>query len=117
MIIASSIDSLFLARPPLPFFFLFLAQSSYTLTIIRNQTTTTPYRDSPLQVKVHGEMAFGTQAGSANNNRQAHLATAYQELGNELSRTDCKVVGGYTLGRVIGEGMYMILCNGTVTLA
>ena len=54
-------------------------------------------------------MVFSTQAGSANNNRQAHLATAYQELGNELSRTDCKVVGGYTLGRVIGEGAFIYL--------
>ena len=38
-------------------------------------------------------------------NHKAHLATAYNELGKELSSTKIKVVGNYTLGRVIGEGM------------
>ncbi|KAI0002482.1 hypothetical protein BJV74DRAFT_816063 [Russula compacta] len=39
-------------------------------------------------------------------NHKAHLATAYNELGKELSSTKIKVVGNYTLGRVIGEGAY-----------
>ncbi|KAH9042595.1 hypothetical protein EDB85DRAFT_1885852 [Lactarius pseudohatsudake] len=39
-------------------------------------------------------------------NQKAHLATAYNELGKELSSTRIKVVGNYTLGRVIGEGTY-----------
>jgi hypothetical protein len=50
---------------------------------------------------------FQSSAGSANN-RQAHLATAYQELGNELGSAALKVVGGYTLGRVIGEGPSLV---------
>jgi hypothetical protein len=39
-------------------------------------------------------------------NHKAHLATAYNELGKELSSTKIKVVGNYTLGKVIGEGTY-----------
>lgn len=39
-------------------------------------------------------------------NHKAHLATAYNELGKELSSTKIKVVGNYTMGRVIGEGTY-----------
>ncbi len=42
-------------------------------------------------------------------NQKAHLATAYNELGKELSSTKIKVVGNYTLGRVIGEGIYFPL--------
>jgi hypothetical protein len=37
-------------------------------------------------------------------NQKAHLATAYNELGKELSSSRIKVVGNYTLGKVIGEG-------------
>jgi hypothetical protein len=43
-------------------------------------------------------------SASAANNQQAQLANAYQELGRELSSEKLKVVGGYTIGRVIGEG-------------
>ncbi|KAI0254525.1 hypothetical protein BJV78DRAFT_1345757 [Lactifluus subvellereus] len=39
-------------------------------------------------------------------NQKAHLATAYNELGKELSSTRIKVVGNYTLGKIIGEGAY-----------
>ena len=42
-------------------------------------------------------------------NHKAHLATAYNELGKELSSTKIKVVGNYTLGRVIGEGISFCL--------
>lgn len=37
-------------------------------------------------------------------NHKALLATAYNELGKELSSAKLRVVGNYTLGRVIGEG-------------
>ncbi|KAJ9116920.1 hypothetical protein QFC22_004578 [Naganishia vaughanmartiniae] len=40
------------------------------------------------------------------NNNTALLASAYQALGEELGSEKLKVVGGYTLGRVIGEGTY-----------
>lgn len=36
--------------------------------------------------------------------RTGQLANAYQELAKELGSDKLKVVGGYTLGRVIGEG-------------
>ena len=42
---------------------------------------------------------------SLTQNRKAELATAYNELGKELSSSKIRVVGNYTLGRVIGEGM------------
>lgn len=32
------------------------------------------------------------------------LGNAYQELAKELSSEKLKTIGGYTLGRVIGEG-------------
>ncbi|WVQ96333.1 hypothetical protein IAU59_003437 [Kwoniella sp. CBS 9459] len=43
---------------------------------------------------------------SSANNRQAQLTNAYQELAKELGSDRLKVVGGYTLGRVIGEGTF-----------
>ncbi|CAL1711086.1 unnamed protein product [Somion occarium] len=39
-------------------------------------------------------------------NHKAQLASAYNELGKELSSHKIRVVGNYTLGRVIGEGTY-----------
>ncbi|KAI0071312.1 Pkinase-domain-containing protein [Panus rudis PR-1116 ss-1] len=39
-------------------------------------------------------------------NHKAQLATAYNELGKELSSHKIRVVGNYTLGKVIGEGAY-----------
>jgi len=42
--------------------------------------------------------------GSVTQNHKAQLANAYNELGKELSSTKIKVVGNYTLGKVIGEG-------------
>lgn len=38
--------------------------------------------------------------------QKAQLVQAYQELGKELNSTQLKVVGNYTLGRVIGEGSF-----------
>lgn len=35
---------------------------------------------------------------------RAQLSSAYASLASELTSTECKQVGGYTLGRVIGEG-------------
>ncbi|KAH8823188.1 Pkinase-domain-containing protein [Flagelloscypha sp. PMI_526] len=43
---------------------------------------------------------------SISQNQRAVLATAYNELGKELSSTKVRVVGNYNLGRVIGEGSY-----------
>ncbi|KZT59627.1 Pkinase-domain-containing protein [Calocera cornea HHB12733] len=50
-------------------------------------------------------MAHNRQRSSSVNQR-AQLATAYQELGKELSSEKLRVVGNYTLGKVIGEGTY-----------
>ncbi|KAJ4474351.1 Pkinase-domain-containing protein [Lentinula aciculospora] len=52
--------------------------------------------------KVHGHK----HTGSVTQNQKAHLANAYNELGKELSSHKMRVVGNYTLGRVIGEGAY-----------
>ena len=43
-------------------------------------------------------------SASLSVNQKAQLATAYNELGKELSSQKIRVVGNYTLGRVIGEG-------------
>ena len=43
-------------------------------------------------------------SASSSQNLKAQLATAYNELGKELSSTKIRVVGNYTLGKVIGEG-------------
>ncbi|KAI0777665.1 Pkinase-domain-containing protein [Trametes elegans] len=43
---------------------------------------------------------------SQTQNHKAQLATAYNELGKELSSQKIRVVGNYTLGKVIGEGTY-----------
>ena len=37
-------------------------------------------------------------------NHKAQLANAYNELGKELASNKVRVVGNYTLGKVIGEG-------------
>ena len=44
--------------------------------------------------------------GSVTQNHKAQLANAYNELGKELSSNKMRVVGNYTLGKVIGEGEY-----------
>ncbi|KAL6298021.1 hypothetical protein BKA93DRAFT_106695 [Sparassis latifolia] len=43
---------------------------------------------------------------SLSQNHKAQLANAYNELGKELSSQRIRVVGNYTLGKVIGEGTY-----------
>ena len=43
---------------------------------------------------------------SASVNQKAHLASAYNELGKELSSSRVRVVGNYTLGKTIGAGTY-----------
>ena len=45
------------------------------------------------------------QTASLSQNHKAQLASAYNELGKELSSQKIRVVGNYTLGKVIGEGM------------
>ncbi|KAF5391001.1 hypothetical protein D9757_003970 [Collybiopsis confluens] len=52
-------------------------------------------------------------SGSVTQNQKAHLANAYNELGKELSSHKVRVVGNYTLGRVIGEGAYGKVRMGT----
>ncbi|KAH7890460.1 Pkinase-domain-containing protein [Phlebopus sp. FC_14] len=42
--------------------------------------------------------------GSVTQNHKAQLANAYNELGKELASQKIRVVGNYTLGKVIGEG-------------
>lgn len=49
-------------------------------------------------------------SGSVTQNQKAQLANAYNELGKELSSTKMRVVGNYTLGKVIGEGMILVAC-------
>lgn len=43
---------------------------------------------------------------SVSQNHKAQLANAYNELGKELSSQKIRVVGNYTLGKVIGEGVW-----------
>lgn len=43
-------------------------------------------------------------SASLTTNQKAQLANAYNELGKELSSQRIKVVGNYTLGKLIGEG-------------
>lgn len=48
------------------------------------------------------------QTGSVSQNHKAQLASAYNELGKELSSQKIRVIGNYTLGKVIGEGAYTL---------
>ena len=43
-------------------------------------------------------------SASVSQNLKAQLANAYSELGKELASSRLRVVGNYTLGKVIGEG-------------
>nr|XP_019012998.1 CAMK/CAMKL protein kinase [Kwoniella pini CBS 10737]OCF51779.1 CAMK/CAMKL protein kinase [Kwoniella pini CBS 10737] len=49
-----------------------------------------------------GQNNFTSYSANSANNKQAQLTNAYQELAKELGTDKLKVVGGYTLGRVIG---------------
>lgn len=49
-----------------------------------------------------------TSSVSQAQNHKAQLANAYNELGKELSSQKIRVVGNYTLGKVIGEGAQRI---------
>jgi hypothetical protein len=52
-------------------------------------------------------MSLG-RAGPGTQNHKAQLANAYNELGKELSSNKIRVIGNYTLGKVIGEGVLVI---------
>lgn len=55
----------------------------------------------------HGAAAStSSAAGASTINQKAALASAYQELGKELSSSKLKIVGNYTLQRPIGEGTF-----------
>jgi hypothetical protein len=45
-----------------------------------------------------------SHTASLSQNHKAQLASAYNELGKELASQKIKVIGNYTLGKVIGEG-------------
>ncbi|KAF9788516.1 Pkinase-domain-containing protein [Thelephora terrestris] len=52
-------------------------------------------------------------SASLSQNHKAQLANAYNELGKELASQKIRVVGNYTLGKVIGEGTYGVVRLGT----
>lgn len=49
-------------------------------------------------------------SASFSQNHKAQLANAYNELGKELASQKIRVVGNYTLGKVIGEGVFPLRC-------
>ena len=55
---------------------------------------------------------------SGTQNHKAQLANAYNELGKELSSSKIRVIGNYTLGKAIGEGMlyYLIKLESLIRL-
>lgn len=55
----------------------------------------------------------GSSSASQQQQRTAELASSYASLASELSSSNLKVVGGYTLGRVIGEGTFGSVHIGT----
>lgn len=48
-------------------------------------------------------------SASLSQNHKAQLANAYNELGKELASQKIRVVGNYTLGKVIGEGRFPLI--------
>ena len=46
---------------------------------------------------------------SLSQNHKAQLANAYNELGKELASQKIRVVGNYTLGKIIGEGLFPLI--------
>ena len=48
-------------------------------------------------------------SASLSQNHRAQLASAYNELGKELASQKIRVVGNYTLGKIIGEGQLPLI--------
>ena len=72
----------------------------------------TSHRRHSFPSLVHVAMAVNGHRHSTSvsqaQNHKAQLANAYNELGKELSSQKIRVVGNYTLGKVIGEGASLV---------
>jgi hypothetical protein len=71
-----------------------------------SQTRAAPNHDDPaLFFSFLSILAHAMAARPSVQNSKAHLTQSYNELGRELSSAKIRVVGNYTLGKVIGEGV------------
>ncbi|KAG6835678.1 hypothetical protein H0H93_015823 [Arthromyces matolae] len=79
------------------------------ILVFFGQSETTPFRTLTIREPYVRKLLLGRAiwpTGSVSQNTKAQLANAYNELGKELSSTKIRVIGNYTLGKVIGEGAY-----------
>jgi len=71
-----------------------------SIVVPPSQHTAHSFLIAVIMLAAHGHRT----SGSIRQNHRAQLANAYNELGKELSSSKVRVVGNYTLGKVIGEG-------------